>query len=97
CLTHLLLLKDKKEELEDRSKGVVEKLEEQKIQEKTIDDEVDVIDRQIRQLEETRRKVSLKKEEWNLEVDAMKATAETIEQKIMEVAAEFDGLAAAPL
>nr|GEW00334.1 hypothetical protein [Tanacetum cinerariifolium] len=97
CLTRLLLLKDKKEELEDRSKGVVEKLEEQKIQEKTIDDEVDVIDRQIRQLEETRRKVLLKKEEWNLEVDAMKATEEAIEQKIMEVAAEFDGLAAAPL
>ncbi|GJR44091.1 agenet domain-containing protein [Tanacetum coccineum] len=96
-LTRLLLLKDKKEELEDRSKGVVEKLEEQKIQEKTINDEVDVIDTQIRQLEETRRKVLLKKEEWNLEVDAMKATEEAMEQKIMEVAAEFDGLAAAPL
>nr|GEW30195.1 agenet-like domain-containing protein [Tanacetum cinerariifolium] len=96
-LTCLLLIKVKQEELEDGSKGVVEKIKKQKIQEKTISDEVDEIDRQIRQLEETWRKVLLKKEEWKLEVDAMKATERATEQKIRQVAAEFDGLAAAPV
>ncbi|PWA84097.1 Agenet-like domain-containing protein [Artemisia annua] len=96
-LTRLLLLKDKQEELADRSKGVVEKIEEQKMQEKTINDEVDEIDRQIRQLEDTRRKVLQKKEKWTVENDAMKAAEEAIEQELREVAAKFDGLAAAPL
>ncbi|GKB78341.1 agenet domain-containing protein, partial [Tanacetum coccineum] len=95
-LTHLLLLKDKQEELEDRSKGVAEKIEEQKIQEKTVNDELDEFNKQIRQLEEKRRKVLLKKEKWTLEIGAMKATEEAIEQELLEVAAEFDGLAAAP-
>ncbi|GKA05861.1 agenet domain-containing protein [Tanacetum coccineum] len=95
-LTHLLLLKDKQEELEDRSKGVAEEIEEQKIQEKTVNDELDEFNKQIRQLEEKRRKVLLKKEKWTLEIGAMKATEEAIEQELLEVAAEFDGLAAAP-
>nr|GEX21653.1 agenet-like domain-containing protein [Tanacetum cinerariifolium]GEX88917.1 agenet-like domain-containing protein [Tanacetum cinerariifolium] len=90
-LTHLLLLKDKQEELEDRSKGVAEKIEEQQIREKTVDDELDELNKQIRQLEEKRRKVLLKKEKWALEIGAMKATEEAIEQELLEVAAEFDG------
>ncbi|PWA84100.1 Agenet-like domain-containing protein [Artemisia annua] len=95
-LTRLLLIKDKQEELEDQSKVFVEKIEEQKIPEKTFDDELDEIHRQIRQLEEKQSKVLLKKENLSLEVGALKASKEAIEQELLEVGAEFDGLAAAP-
>ena len=46
-LTRLLLIKDKQEELEDQSKVFIEKIEKQKIQEKSFDDELDEIDRQM--------------------------------------------------
>ncbi|PWA40740.1 Agenet-like domain-containing protein [Artemisia annua] len=94
-LTRLLLFRDKQVALEDQSKGFVEKLEEHKIQETTIDEEVDEIDRQIRQLEENSKRVLLKKEKLTSEIDAMKAAEEAIEKEIREVAAKFDGLAAA--
>nr|GEX99870.1 hypothetical protein [Tanacetum cinerariifolium] len=54
-------------------------------------------DVEIRQLEEERKKVLQKKEKWILENDAMKAAEEAIEQELWEVAAKFDGLAAAQL
>nr|GEW15277.1 hypothetical protein [Tanacetum cinerariifolium] len=94
-LTRLLLFKDKQGALDDQSKGVVEKLEEHKIQEKRIDEDLEEIDRQIRQLKENRKRVLLKKEKWTSDINAMKAAEEAIEKEIRAVAAKFDGLAAA--
>ncbi|XP_024966669.1 DUF724 domain-containing protein 7-like isoform X5 [Cynara cardunculus var. scolymus] len=93
-LTGLLLIKDKEEELEERWKGVGEKIEELKLEEKRMDEEIGEIDREIKELEERRRHLLLKKERRDSEVGVMKAA---MEQEMRQVGVEFDGLAAAPL
>ncbi|KAI3800887.1 hypothetical protein L1987_28986 [Smallanthus sonchifolius] len=95
-LTGLLLIKDKQEELEEQSKGIVEKIKENDIQGKKIEDEVKEIARQMRELEERRKQVELKKEKRNSEIGAMEAVIKGIQDEIRGVGAEFDGLAAAP-
>ncbi|KAK9055875.1 hypothetical protein SSX86_026962 [Deinandra increscens subsp. villosa] len=96
-LIGLLLVKDKQKELEERSKGVLENIKEQDVQGKKIDEEIEEISRQMRELEERRKQVLLKKEKGISEIGLMKTVNEGIEQEIREVDAEFDGLAAAPL
>ncbi|XP_021969409.1 DUF724 domain-containing protein 7 isoform X4 [Helianthus annuus] len=97
-LTRLLLIKDKQDELMERSEGVAEKLEEHTVQRKIqCDDELNSIDRQIRELQERRKQVVLKKERWNSEISVMEAMAEEIEHEMRRVGAEFDALAATPL
>ncbi|KAI7748437.1 hypothetical protein M8C21_007595 [Ambrosia artemisiifolia] len=97
-LTRLLLIKDKQEELAERSKGVAEKIEEHTVQRKReCDDEMKAIDRRIKELKEKRKQVVLKKEKLKSEIGVMEAMSEEIEQEMREVGAEFDVLAATPL
>ncbi|KAI3693818.1 hypothetical protein L1987_76770 [Smallanthus sonchifolius] len=96
-LTRLLLMKDKQEELVERSKCFFEKIEEHNVQGKTDDEEIEAIDRQKRELEEKRKQLVLKKEKKKSEIDVMEALNEEIEQEMRGVGAEFDGLATAPL
>ncbi|KAL8236176.1 hypothetical protein R6Q59_017257 [Mikania micrantha] len=94
-LTRLLLIKDKQEELENQSKGVVEKINDHYIQGTNMDKEIEEIDGQMRELMERKKHVLLKKGKNRLEVDEMEAVNEVIRQEIRKVGAEFDGLAAA--
>lgn len=95
-LTGLLSLKDKQTVLEEESKGAVEKVEENKIRGKKIEEEIDEFDRQLRELEDKRKQIMLKKEKKNSEIGVMKATVEKIEEEMKKIGAEFDRLAAAP-
>ncbi|XP_035844504.1 DUF724 domain-containing protein 3 isoform X2 [Helianthus annuus] len=95
-LTGLLLIKDKQEGLKEKSKGFVEKLEEDKTDGKRIEEEMEEINRQMRELEERRKQAMLKKEKRLSELRVMETVIDGIKQEIREVEAEFDELAAAP-
>ncbi|KAI7751527.1 hypothetical protein M8C21_013386 [Ambrosia artemisiifolia] len=68
-LTGLLLIKDKKEKLEEQSKGVVEKIEENNTQGKRIEEEIEETNRQMREMEERMKHALLKKEQRISETD----------------------------
>ncbi|KAM0071844.1 putative Agenet-like domain-containing protein [Helianthus debilis subsp. tardiflorus] len=95
-LTGLLLIKDKQEGLKEKSKGFVEKLEEDKTDGKRIEEEMEEINRQMRELEERRKQAMLKKEKRLSELRVMETVIDGMKQEIREVEAEFDELAAAP-
>nr|XP_043618682.1 DUF724 domain-containing protein 2-like isoform X2 [Erigeron canadensis] len=94
-LTGLLLVKDKQEELDERSKGVEVKIEEM-VQGNSAVEEIEEIDRQIRELEERRGQLLLEKENRNSEINDMQAAWEGIEEDMRKIGAEFDELASAP-
>ncbi|XP_076958893.1 DUF724 domain-containing protein 7-like [Bidens hawaiensis] len=97
-LTRLLLIKDKQDELLERSKGVTEKMEEHSVKRKRpLDEEIKAIDRQIKELEVKRKQVMLKKKKLDSEIGVMEALSKEIEEEMKGVGAEFNKLAAAPL
>lgn len=96
-LTQLLLIKDRQEELEQRSKGIAQKLEAANLQGKKTDQEIGEIEREITELEERRRQLVSDKDKHESEVTRVtEAAVDGIHQQLREVGVEFDGLAAAP-
>ncbi|XP_076896216.1 uncharacterized protein LOC143549111 [Bidens hawaiensis] len=91
-LTTLLSMKDKHEKFVERSKGIAEELEERNIQDKITEEEIEKMNRQIRELEEIKTLKLVKKEKIISELGAMEET----KQVIKEIGAEFDKLTKAP-
>lgn len=96
-LTGLLVQKNRYDELEEQSVRAAQEIKEHhNVQGKSVGEEIEEIDKQLRELEERRRQVLLKKEKRNSEIGVMKTTMEKIEQEMRDVAEEFDRLAATP-
>ncbi|KAI3679561.1 hypothetical protein L2E82_51224 [Cichorium intybus] len=96
-LTRLLLIKDKQQELEERSKEITQKLEEARMQGNGMDIEIGEIDREITELEDRQRQLLSDKEKHESEMMGVSmAAVDGIHQQLREVGLEFHGLATAP-
>lgn len=96
-LTGLLLIKDKQEELEARWKVVREKIEQENVDGRRTDEEIEVLDKKIRELLERRLQVLSKKEKKGLELSGLEAEIDGIKEGLDEIRRKFNGLVAASL
>ncbi|KAM7493595.1 hypothetical protein LguiB_028204 [Lonicera macranthoides] len=92
-LTRLLLIKDKQEELEERSKEIKSRINEHDVETSNIDNE---IDERIKELQERRAVAVSKKEKRGSEIRSLESTAECIDDGMRSARLDFVSLAAAP-
>lgn len=85
-LTRLLLIKDKQEELEERSKEIKSWINEHDLETSNIDKEIDEIDKRIKELQERQALAVSKKEKRGSEISSLESTAECIDDGIYMMA-----------
>ncbi|KAM7490712.1 hypothetical protein LguiA_033633 [Lonicera macranthoides] len=95
-LTRLLLIKDKQEELEERSKEIKSRINEHDVETSNIDNEIDEIDERIKELQERRAVAVSKKEKRGSKIRSLELTAECIDDGMRSARLDFVSLAAAP-
>ncbi|XP_059625538.1 DUF724 domain-containing protein 6-like isoform X2 [Cornus florida] len=95
-LTGLLLLKDKQEQLQEQTTELKTRIMEHSHQKSKIDEEIDEIDKQIRELQEKRALVVPLKDFKDSEIASLQSRVEDITEDIKSVKLDFEGLAAAP-
>lgn len=95
-LTRLLLIKDKQEELEERSKEIKSWINEHDLETSNIDKEIDEIDKRIKELQERQVLAVSKKEKRGSEISSLESTAECIDDGMRSARLDFVSLAAAP-
>ncbi|XP_024982236.1 DUF724 domain-containing protein 7-like isoform X2 [Cynara cardunculus var. scolymus] len=96
-LTGLLLIKDKQEELEARWKEVGDKIERVNVEGGRDDEEIELLDKKIRELLERRSQILAKKEKMGSEQGGLEVEIDGIKEGLNEIRYKFDGLAAASL
>ncbi|KAI3679080.1 hypothetical protein L6452_38388 [Arctium lappa] len=96
-LTGLLLIKDRQEAFEARWKEVGDKIEQENIEGRRNDEEIELLDKKIRELLERRSQVLSKKEKNGSELGGLEAEVDGIKEGLDEIRRKFDGLAAASL
>lgn len=96
-LVELLSAKDEHEKLHTQSNEARGKIEKDNVEGKGIDNELELIDKQVSELLIKRDLVLKKKEQNDLELVALEAELDRIEEAKSKVRKEFDALAAALL
>uniref|UniRef100_A0A5B7A9N5 Uncharacterized protein n=1 Tax=Davidia involucrata TaxID=16924 RepID=A0A5B7A9N5_DAVIN len=95
-LTGLLSIKDKQEQLQYQSKELRSQMVEH-IHEKTkIDEEIDEIDKKIRELQEKRSSSMSMKKIKDSEIASLQSRVDAINEDIKSIQLDFEGLTAAP-
>ncbi|KAI3819220.1 hypothetical protein L1987_13045 [Smallanthus sonchifolius] len=94
-LMELISLKDKREGLESRSKEVKDILGNHRVELQKIDDEIESIDKQLRDLMEKRDRASKDREKKDSEIIGLQAEIDEIEKGMREFCCKFDELATA--
>lgn len=95
-LLSLLLLKDKKEELQVNAKQTTDQIKEKNHDKVKIYEKIEEIDNQIRLLQEERALILSAKEDKDLDIASLEATLDDLNSIIKNASLEFEALVAAP-
>ncbi|KAK6937240.1 Agenet-like domain [Dillenia turbinata] len=95
-INEMLAFKDKQGQLLDKSKDFQSQIMELNHQKKRIDDEIDEIDKKLRELQEHRALAVSKKESKDLDIAHLQTNVDVVGKGIQNARVEFQNLAAAP-